>query len=41
MQGDNFQCLLDDDGLKHIDTLLESKDAVNDMEEHLDSKIQT
>ena len=32
MQGDNFECLLDDDGLKHIDTLLESKDAVNDRE---------
>ena len=29
--GDNFECLLDDDGLKHIDTLLKSKDAVNDM----------
>ena len=41
MHGDNFECLLDDDGLKHIDTLLKSKYAVNDMEEHLDSKIQT
>ena len=27
MQGDNFECLFDDDGLKHIDTLLKSKDA--------------
>ena len=32
MQGDNFECLLDDGGLKHIHTLLISKDAVNDME---------
>ena len=41
MRGDNFECLLDDDGLKHMITLVKSKDAVNDMEEHLDSKIQT
>ena len=25
MDGDNFQCLLDDDGLKDIDTLLNPK----------------
>ena len=41
MQGDNFECLLDDDGLEHIDTLLKSKDAVKRQGEHLDSKIQT
>ena len=39
MQGDNFECLLDDDGLKHMDTLLKSKDAVNDMVKDLISKI--
>ena len=38
MQGD-FECLLDDDGLKHIGTLNKSEDAVNDREEHLNSKI--
>ena len=27
MHGDNFECWLDDDGLKHIDTLLKSKDV--------------
>ena len=32
VHGDDFECLLDDDGLKHIVTLLTSKDAVNDME---------
>ena len=32
MHGDNFECLLDDDGLKHIDNLLKSNDAVKDME---------
>ena len=32
MHRDDFECLLDDDGLKHIDTLLKSKDAVTDME---------
>ena len=32
VHGDDFVCLLDDDGLKHIDTLLKSKDAVTDME---------
>ena len=31
MQGDNFECLLDDGGLKHIDTPLKSKNAVYDM----------
>ena len=41
MHSDNFECLLEDDGLKHTDTLIKPKDAVNDMEEHLDSKIQT
>ena len=41
MQRYNSECLLDDDGLQHIDTLLKSKDAVNDMGEHPDSKIQT
>ena len=41
VHGDNFECLLDDDGLKQIDTLLKSQDAVNDMEERSDPKIQT
>ena len=27
MYGDNFWCLLDDDGLKNIDTLIKSKQA--------------
>ena len=31
MQGDKFERLIDDDGLKHIDTLLKSNDAVNVM----------
>ena len=32
MQGDNFECLLDEDGLKHIGTLLKSKYTAKDME---------
>ena len=31
MQGDDFVCLSDDDGLKHIDSLLKSKYTVKDM----------
>ena len=29
--GDDFVCLSDDDGLKHIDKLLKSKDTAKDM----------
>ena len=31
VHGDDFVCLSDDDGLKHIDSLLESKDTAEDM----------
>ena len=41
VHGDDFACLSDDDGLKHIGKLLKSKYTTNDMGEHLDSKIQT
>ena len=42
MRGDNYECLLDDDGLKHIGGLL--KIQINTQRktwEPLDSKIQT
>ena len=41
VHGDDSVCLSDDDGLKHIDSLLKSKYTANDMWELLDSKIQT
>ena len=31
VHGDDFVCLFDDDGLKHIDSLLKSKYTVKDM----------
>ena len=31
VRGDDFECLLDDDGLKHIDSLLKSKYTAKDM----------
>ena len=31
MRGDNFECLSDDDGLKHIDSLFKSKYTAKDM----------
>ena len=40
VHGDDFVCLSDDDGLKHIDSLLKSKTQRKTWE-HLDSKIQT
>ena len=40
VHGDDFVCLSDDDGLKHIDSLLKSK-TQRQTWEHLDSKIQT
>ena len=40
VHGDDFVCLSDDDGLKHIDSLLKSKYTAKD-KKHLDSKIQT
>ena len=41
VHGDNFVCLSDDDGLKHIDSLPKSKYTAKYMGKHLDSKIQT
>ena len=41
VHGDDFTCLSDDDGLKHIDNLLKSKYSAKDMGTLLDSKIQT
>ena len=40
VHGDDFVCLSDDDGLKHIDSLLKSKYTVKDVGT-LGSKIQT
>ena len=40
MDGDDFVCLSDDDGLKHIHRLLKSKHTAKDMGNNLDSKIQ-
>ena len=40
VHGDDFVCLSDDDGLKHIDSLPKSKYTAKDMGT-LDSKIQT
>ena len=34
VHGDDFVCLSDDDGLKHIDNLLKSKYTAKDMETH-------
>ena len=34
MHGDDFVCLSDDDGLKHIDSYLESKYTAKDMGTH-------
>ena len=31
MHGDDFVCLPDDDGLKHIDSLLKSENTATDM----------
>ena len=41
VHGDDFVCLSDDGGLKHIDSILKSKYTAKDMGKHWDSRIQT